>query len=119
MVESRVVDHDEEPIHGLYATSNSAAHLVGLGYAGEAATIGPNVVSRFMAGENAAPIREASDSRASLEGVHECRKRLRHVLAEHVVGNVVVRSRLQVHDGERRPAVGSGLRERGRGFDRK
>jgi hypothetical protein len=44
----------KSPSTALYATSNSAAHLVGLGYAGEAATIGPNVVFRFIAGENSA-----------------------------------------------------------------
>lgn len=53
-VESRVVDHDGDPIPGLYAASNSAAHLMGLGYAGGGATIGPNVVFGAIAGENAA-----------------------------------------------------------------
>jgi succinate dehydrogenase/fumarate reductase flavoprotein subunit len=49
-----VVDYDEAPIPGLYAASNSAAHVMGLGYAGGGATIGPNVVFGAIAGENAA-----------------------------------------------------------------
>lgn len=52
--DAAVVDHDEEPIPGLYASSNSAAHLMGTGYSGGGATIGPNVVYGFIAGENAA-----------------------------------------------------------------
>lgn len=49
-----VVDVDEEPIPGLYAASNSTAHVMGIGYAGGGGTIGPNVVFGYLAGIAAA-----------------------------------------------------------------
>lgn len=53
-VEAEVVDYDDDPIPGLYAASNSAAHIMGIGYAGGGATIGPNIVYGYIAGRNAA-----------------------------------------------------------------
>jgi succinate dehydrogenase/fumarate reductase flavoprotein subunit len=52
--EAEVLNHDDDPISGLYASSNSTAHLMGTGYAGSGATIGPNITYGFIAGENAA-----------------------------------------------------------------
>jgi predicted oxidoreductase len=49
-----VVDVDENPIPGLYAASNSTAHVMGIGYAGGGGTIGPNVVFGYLAGKLAA-----------------------------------------------------------------
>lgn len=48
-----VLDVDEEPIPGLYAASNSTAHVMGMGYAGAGATLGPNVVFGYQAGKYA------------------------------------------------------------------
>lgn len=42
-----------EPITGLYAASNSTAHVMGMGYAGAGATLGPNVVFGYQAGKHA------------------------------------------------------------------
>ncbi|MEF8814072.1 MAG: FAD-binding protein [Halovenus sp.] len=53
-IDAEVLDTEDTPIPGLYASSNSAAHIMGLGYAGGGATIGPNIVYGFIAGENAA-----------------------------------------------------------------
>ena len=52
--DAEVVNNHDDPIPGLYASSNSAAHLMGTGYSGGGATIGPNVVYGFIAGKNAA-----------------------------------------------------------------
>jgi len=52
--DAEVANHDDDPIPGLYASSNSAAHLMGTGYSGGGATIGPNIVYGFIAGGNAA-----------------------------------------------------------------
>jgi len=52
--DGEVVDVDEEPIAGLYAASNSTAHVMGIGYAGGGGTIGPNVVFGYLAGRAAA-----------------------------------------------------------------
>lgn len=57
-VDSEVLDHQEEPISGLFASSNSTAHIMGIGYAGGGAPIGPNVTYGFIAGENAAAYTE-------------------------------------------------------------
>jgi succinate dehydrogenase/fumarate reductase flavoprotein subunit len=52
-----VQDVHGDPIAGLYAASNSTAHVMGMGYAGAGATLGPNVVFGYQAGRNANPIR--------------------------------------------------------------
>lgn len=52
--DARVLDVDEDPIPGLYAASNSTAHVMGIGYAGGGGTLGPNVVFGHIAGEEAA-----------------------------------------------------------------
>ncbi|MFT4947838.1 MAG: 3-oxosteroid 1-dehydrogenase [Natronomonas sp.] len=52
--QAEVVDLDEDPIPGLYAASNSTAHVMGIGYAGGGGTVGPNVVFGSLAGESAA-----------------------------------------------------------------
>lgn len=49
-----VINVDEVPISGLYAASNSTAHVMGIGYAGGGGTIGPNVVFGHLAGKSAA-----------------------------------------------------------------
>lgn len=48
-----VLDVDGDPIDGLYAASNSTAHVMGMGYAGAGATLGPNVVFGYQAGKHA------------------------------------------------------------------
>lgn len=48
-----VLDVDGDPIDGLYAASNSTAHVMGIGYAGAGATLGPNVVFGYQAGKHA------------------------------------------------------------------
>ncbi|MFC6719844.1 FAD-dependent oxidoreductase [Natrialbaceae archaeon GCM10025810] len=48
-----VLGVDGEPIPGLYAASNSTAHVMGMGYAGAGATLGPNVVFGYQAGKHA------------------------------------------------------------------
>lgn len=48
-----VLDVDADPIDGLYAASNSTAHVMGMGYAGAGATLGPNVVFGYQAGKHA------------------------------------------------------------------
>ncbi|MFC6719828.1 FAD-binding protein [Natrialbaceae archaeon GCM10025810] len=53
-VDAAVLDYDDKPIPNLSAASNSAAHIMGIGYAGGGATIGPNIVYGFIAGQNAA-----------------------------------------------------------------
>jgi succinate dehydrogenase/fumarate reductase flavoprotein subunit len=52
--DGQVVDVGEESISGLYAASNSTAHVMGIGYAGGGGTIGPNVVFGYLAGISAA-----------------------------------------------------------------
>jgi len=52
--DSAVLDHDDEPIPGLYASANDTAHLMGPAYVGGGATIGPNLTFGVIAGENAA-----------------------------------------------------------------
>ena len=49
-----VLSVDEEPIPGLFASSNSTRHVMGMGYAGAGATLGPNVVFGHLAGRSAA-----------------------------------------------------------------
>lgn len=53
-VDSEVFDWDDEPIPGLYAAPNSAAHIMGLGYTGGGATIDPNLVFGYVDGRRAA-----------------------------------------------------------------
>lgn len=48
-----VLDVEGERIPGLYAASNSTAHVMGIGYAGAGATLGPNVVFGYEAGRSA------------------------------------------------------------------
>jgi succinate dehydrogenase/fumarate reductase flavoprotein subunit len=48
-----VLDVNEAQIPGLYASSNSAAHIMGIGYAGGGATLGPNIVYGYIAAESA------------------------------------------------------------------
>lgn len=48
-----VLDVHEAPIPGLFAASNSTAHVMGMGYAGAGATLGPNVVFGYQAGRHA------------------------------------------------------------------
>jgi hypothetical protein len=51
------VQHAEgDPIPGLYAASNSTAHVMGLGYVGGGATLGPNVTFGYIAGREAAAV---------------------------------------------------------------
>lgn len=52
--DGRVIDVNDEPIEGLYTTSNSTAHVMGMGYVGAEATFGPNVVFGYRAGRSAA-----------------------------------------------------------------
>jgi succinate dehydrogenase/fumarate reductase flavoprotein subunit len=52
--DAAVLDVRGERIDGLYAASNSTAHVMGIGYAGGGGTIGPNVVFGHIAGQNAA-----------------------------------------------------------------
>lgn len=52
--DAQVLDVDGDPITGLYAASNSTAHVMGIGYAGGGGTLGPNVVFGHIAGEEAA-----------------------------------------------------------------
>jgi succinate dehydrogenase/fumarate reductase flavoprotein subunit len=48
-----VLDVHGAPIPGLFAASNSTAHVMGMGYAGAGATLGPNVVFGYQAGRHA------------------------------------------------------------------
>jgi succinate dehydrogenase/fumarate reductase flavoprotein subunit len=48
-----VLDVHEDPIPRLFAASNSTAHVMGMGYAGAGATLGPNVVFGYQAGRHA------------------------------------------------------------------
>ena len=48
-----VLDVSGEPIPGLFASSNSAAHIMGMGYAGGGGTLGPNIVYGYLAAESA------------------------------------------------------------------
>jgi 3-oxosteroid 1-dehydrogenase len=47
----RVLDHDGNPIPGLYAAGNSASTVMGTRYAGAGATIAPAMVFGFLSGE--------------------------------------------------------------------
>lgn len=51
-----VVDVRGDPIPGLFAASNSTAHVMGMGYAGAGATLGPNAVFGYQAGRHARDI---------------------------------------------------------------
>ncbi|MFC7131581.1 MULTISPECIES: FAD-dependent oxidoreductase [Salinibaculum] len=48
-----VVDVHGDAIPGLFAASNSTAHVMGMGYAGAGATLGPNVVFGYQAARHA------------------------------------------------------------------
>jgi 3-oxosteroid 1-dehydrogenase len=51
-----VVDVRGDEIPRLYAASNGTAHVMGIGYAGGGATLGPNLVFGYVAGRRAATI---------------------------------------------------------------
>lgn len=51
--DAAVLNVHGDPIPGLYAASNSTAHVMGMGYAGAGATLGPNVVFGHQAGHHA------------------------------------------------------------------
>lgn len=53
---SRVLDHSDEPIRGLFAIGESAAALMGPGYAGSGASLGPALTSAFILAEKLAPL---------------------------------------------------------------
>ena len=52
--EGRVIDTHGEPIRGLYAVGNNAASVMGPGYAGSGATLGPCITFGYLAGLNCA-----------------------------------------------------------------
>lgn len=52
----QVLSVDEEPIPGLFAASNSTRHVMGMGYAGAGASLGPNAVFGYLAGREAAAV---------------------------------------------------------------
>jgi hypothetical protein len=52
--EGAVRDVHGDVIRGLYATSNATAHVMGIGYAGAGATLGPNLTFAYVAGRAAA-----------------------------------------------------------------
>lgn len=51
---AEVLSANDGKIPGLYASGNSTAHVMGMGYTGGGATLGPNVVFAYLAGNNAA-----------------------------------------------------------------
>jgi 3-oxosteroid 1-dehydrogenase len=52
---SRVVNHRGEPIPGLFAVGESAAALMGPGYAGSGASLGPALTSAFTLADALSP----------------------------------------------------------------
>jgi succinate dehydrogenase/fumarate reductase flavoprotein subunit len=52
--DAAVLDVRGDRIPGLYAASNCTAHVMGIGYAGGGATLGPNLVFGYVAGARAA-----------------------------------------------------------------
>lgn len=46
----RVLRHDDTPIPGLYACGNVAATVMGPGYPGSGATLGPALVGGYLCG---------------------------------------------------------------------
>lgn len=61
-VHARVVDHDGEPIDGLYAAGNAMACPTGMVYGGAGGTLGPAIVFGRIAGRHAATNAAASRS---------------------------------------------------------
>jgi 3-oxosteroid 1-dehydrogenase len=53
---SRVLDHGAEPIPGLFAVGESAAALMGPGYAGSGASLGPALTSAFTLADKLSPL---------------------------------------------------------------
>lgn len=60
---SRVLDHDGVPVEGLFAVGESAAALMGPGYAGSGASLGPALTAAFTLAEHLGPrtVSQASD----------------------------------------------------------
>lgn len=52
-IHSQVLDSEEKPIEGLYAAGNNASSIMGLGYAGSGATLGPCITFGYIAGMHA------------------------------------------------------------------
>ena len=52
--EGRVLDGEGKPIGGLYAVGNNAASVMGPGYAGSGATLGPAITFGYLAGTRCA-----------------------------------------------------------------
>jgi len=48
--DAQVVDHDHQPIAGLYAVGNTAAHIFGDAYPGGGSTLGPALTFGYLAG---------------------------------------------------------------------
>ncbi|WP_461163140.1 FAD-dependent oxidoreductase [Arthrobacter sp. R4-81] len=64
---SRVLDHRGEPIRGLFAAGESAAALMGPGYAGSGASLGPALTSAFtLAVKLSPPAPESMGSHAGM-----------------------------------------------------
>lgn len=55
-VDARVLDHDGQPLGGLYAAGNVMASAMGMTYGGPGGTIAPGMVFGFLAGRHAAQI---------------------------------------------------------------
>jgi 3-oxosteroid 1-dehydrogenase len=60
----RVLDHDDRPIEGLYATGNSTATVMGRHYLGPGASIAGSMVFGYIAARHAAGV-DAASERAS------------------------------------------------------
>lgn len=52
--DGRVLDGESKPLAGLYAVGNNAASVMGPGYAGSGATLGPAVTFGYLAGKKCA-----------------------------------------------------------------
>lgn len=48
---AQVIDHDNRPISGLYAAGNNTGTIMGMGYPGGGATLGPAVCFGYIAGK--------------------------------------------------------------------
>ena len=60
---SRVLDHDGVPVEGLFAVGESAAALMGPGYAGSGASLGPALTAAFTLAEHLGRPRTADPAR--------------------------------------------------------
>ncbi|KAN0092496.1 FAD binding domain containing protein [Hyaloscypha variabilis] len=60
----RVLDRQHEPIHGLYASGNTTASVMGRSYAGAGATIGPALTFAYIAVDH---IRQRAHSKFDLD----------------------------------------------------